>query len=68
MSRLLHLELATDFFNGIGHLRPFVDVCAMSPYRPIATDLLHCGDGRKGPGGDIKGALTRAPYRVNSQA
>jgi hypothetical protein len=33
----------------MGHLRPIDDVCMTSAFPPIATDLLHYGNGRKGP-------------------
>jgi len=37
----------------MGHLRPIDDVCAMSAFPPIATDLLHYGNGRKGPKAEV---------------
>jgi hypothetical protein len=29
--------------DAMGHFRPIDDVCAMSAFRPIATELLHYG-------------------------
>jgi hypothetical protein len=39
--------------SALGHPRPIDDVCAISASPPIVTDLLHHGEGRKGPSSDI---------------
>ena len=36
-----------------GQFRPIDDVCAMSAFPPIATDLPRCGERRNGPRTDI---------------
>jgi len=32
-----------EFLHSLGHFRPIDDVCAMSAFPPIATELLHYG-------------------------
>jgi hypothetical protein len=40
---LLHCSVVTQQTVEMGHFRPIDDVCAMSAFPPIATELLHYG-------------------------
>jgi hypothetical protein len=48
------MQTAFEFLmSPSGHFRPFNNICVTSAFRPIATKLLHYGERRDGPIGDV---------------